>query len=99
MRICAQCCLLSAPGDGGAHKVAPPVAGGLALWPSWLPHRVRPHGGERPRVSLSFNIWIEHMSRPAAEPTLDPALVAEQRLRTEVAMGGKDILMRPCVFR
>ena len=35
-----------------------PEAGMLVLFPSWLRHSVRPHGGDRERVSVAINLWL-----------------------------------------
>jgi hypothetical protein len=38
-------------GSGVEHRLAP-RQGALHLWPSWLPHRVAPHTGSAPRISV-----------------------------------------------
>ncbi len=35
-----------------------PRDGMLVLFPSWLPHRVLPHYGEGPRISIAFNLAL-----------------------------------------
>ncbi len=35
-----------------------PVAGRIVLFPSWLRHSVRPHGGDRERVSIALNLVL-----------------------------------------
>ena len=35
-----------------------PRAGTIVLFPAWLMHRVRRHAFPRPRVSVSFNLWL-----------------------------------------
>lgn len=35
-----------------------PVAGRLVMFPSWLRHSVRPHGGDRERVSIALNLTL-----------------------------------------
>jgi uncharacterized protein (TIGR02466 family) len=35
-----------------------PEAGLLVLFPSWLRHSVRPHGGDRERVSIALNLGL-----------------------------------------
>ncbi len=34
----------------------PPVPGLMVLFPSYLPHNVPPHRGDRPRISIAFNV-------------------------------------------
>jgi len=36
--------------------VVPPEAGLMILFPSYLPHTVYPYEGERPRISVAFNV-------------------------------------------
>ena len=45
---------------GGAYQLG--AAGTLALWPADLKHWVPPHVGDRPRVSVAFNIDVEMVS-------------------------------------
>jgi hypothetical protein len=35
-----------------------PVAGRIVLFPSWLRHSVRPHKGDRDRVSIALNLML-----------------------------------------
>jgi len=35
-----------------------PVAGRIVLFPSWLRHSVRPHRGDRERVSIALNLVL-----------------------------------------
>jgi uncharacterized protein (TIGR02466 family) len=37
-----------------------PVENTMVLFPGWMPHGTRPHKGDTPRISLSFNIGIEY---------------------------------------
>jgi uncharacterized protein (TIGR02466 family) len=37
----------------------PPVPGLMILFPSYLPHAVPPHQGDRPRISIAFNLRKE----------------------------------------
>jgi uncharacterized protein (TIGR02466 family) len=37
----------------------PPTPGLMILFPSYLPHAVAPHTGERPRISVAFNLRKE----------------------------------------
>lgn len=43
-----------------AHRVTP-RSGGLLLFPAWLYHYVHPYRGERPRISVAFNITIQKL--------------------------------------
>ncbi|MDJ0909576.1 MAG: 2OG-Fe(II) oxygenase family protein [Woeseiaceae bacterium] len=45
-----------------------PEAGMLVLFPSWLRHSVRPHGGDRERVSVAINLSL-FPAMPEAPPT------------------------------
>lgn len=49
-----------------------PEAGLLVLFPSWLRHSVRPHGGSRERVSVALNLTLTgaqpHPAGPASAP-------------------------------
>ena len=75
--------VLRRPSFGDARKGASasaaesgvsPRPGRLLMWPGWLQHYVEPHGGEEPRISVSFN--IEQAVPPRrAEPTGVPAYV------------------------
>ena len=41
-----------------------PTPGRLVIFPSWLNHAVRPHNGERPRISIAMNV-LAIPARPA----------------------------------
>ena len=43
--------------DGACSFQIAPETGLLVVFPSWLMHWVSPYDGERPRVSISFNVW------------------------------------------
>lgn len=45
-----------------------PVAGRIVLFPSWLKHSVRPHGGDRERVSIALNLALVDVKAAPAEP-------------------------------
>ena len=52
-----------APASLSAGRYAPPLhiapaAGSFLLFPSWLMHRVLPHGLADARMSVSFNVWL-----------------------------------------
>jgi uncharacterized protein (TIGR02466 family) len=36
-----------------------PVEGKMLMFPSWLPHQVRPNQSDQDRISIAFNIWME----------------------------------------
>ena len=38
----------------------PPVENTLTLFPGWLVHATRPHEGDNPRISLSFNVSLQY---------------------------------------
>jgi uncharacterized protein (TIGR02466 family) len=42
---------------GFMSKMAP-TAGTLVMFPSWLLHSVKPHRGDRPRISIAFNFGL-----------------------------------------
>lgn len=42
----------------GANELIHPHAGMLLLFPSWLPHAVRPYLGEGLRISVAFNLSL-----------------------------------------
>ena len=44
----------NAPNSANDVKLIPKV-GMLAIFPNWLEHRVEPHQGEIPRVSIAMN--------------------------------------------
>jgi uncharacterized protein (TIGR02466 family) len=35
-----------------------PVAGRIVMFPSWLRHSVRPHKGDRDRISIALNLML-----------------------------------------
>jgi hypothetical protein len=37
----------------------PPQPGLMVLFPSYVPHNVPPHRGDRPRISIAFNLRKE----------------------------------------
>lgn len=37
----------------------PMTPGRLVLFPSWLQHYVQPYAGERERITVAFNCWVE----------------------------------------
>ncbi len=41
-----------------SQVVVRPVAGRVVLFPSWLRHSVRPHEGDRERVSIALNLML-----------------------------------------
>ena len=41
-----------------SQVVIRPVAGRIVLFPSWLRHSVRPHEGDRERVSIALNLML-----------------------------------------
>jgi uncharacterized protein (TIGR02466 family) len=41
-----------------SQVVIRPVAGRIVLFPSWLRHSVRPHEGDRDRVSIALNLML-----------------------------------------
>ena len=45
-----------------------PVAGRIVLFPSWLRHSVRPHGGDRERVSIALNLALVDVKAVPSEP-------------------------------
>jgi uncharacterized protein (TIGR02466 family) len=44
--------------SAGASELIHPRSGQLVLFPSWLPHAVRPYRGERERISVAFNFSL-----------------------------------------
>ncbi len=51
--------LRDAEGDPMYSQIAiRPVAGRIVLFPSWLRHSVRPHQGDRDRVSIALNLVL-----------------------------------------
>jgi uncharacterized protein (TIGR02466 family) len=44
--------------SAGASELIRPHAGQLVLFPSWLPHAVRPYRGDRERISVAFNFGL-----------------------------------------
>jgi uncharacterized protein (TIGR02466 family) len=45
-----------------------PVAGRIVLFPSWLRHSVRPHRGDRERVSIALNLALVDVKAVPGEP-------------------------------
>jgi len=66
----------------GAIQIAPSHTGTFVLFPSWLRHRVRGHTGQKPRISISFNLVVPNMLDVTNE------LTADQR-RKELLLGGQ----------
>jgi hypothetical protein len=50
---------LKLPWSHGAFDLTH-AAGQLALFPSWAMHEIFPYFGQRPRVVVAFNCWIEY---------------------------------------
>ena len=50
-----------------------PQAGLLVMFPSWLRHSVRPHGGDRERISVAINLSLINSAadRPSSAPRSD----------------------------
>lgn len=44
--------------SAGGEDFFTPRTGLMALFPSWLVHSVRPHGGPRSRISVAFNLSV-----------------------------------------
>ena len=44
---------------GNQHDI-PPVENTLTLFPGWMTHATRPHKGDNPRISLSFNVSLQY---------------------------------------
>jgi hypothetical protein len=40
------------------HQDIEPVPGQLVVFPSWLPHKAMPYGGDRDRIIISFNASV-----------------------------------------
>jgi len=43
-------------------------AGQLLLFPSYLVHEVAPYYGQRPRITVAFNVWVRHAGEGNDEP-------------------------------
>lgn len=58
------CCYIDVPDNRSAHltcftdpcTVIIPEAGKCVLFPSWLPHEVSVYAGERPRLTIAFDL-------------------------------------------
>ncbi len=54
--------LLTFAGPGGtslgASELITPAAGMMVIFPSWLPHAVRPYKGDAARISIAFNLSL-----------------------------------------
>jgi hypothetical protein len=42
----------------GATELLSPRAGVMLMFPSWLPHGVRPYHGDGDRISIAFNLAV-----------------------------------------
>lgn len=45
-------------------------AGTLALFPSYLKHEIFPYVGERPRIVVAFNSWVEQDREDHVKPRM-----------------------------
>ena len=45
-----------------------PVTGRIVMFPSWLRHSVRPHEGDRDRISIALNLMLTGAQPDAARP-------------------------------
>ncbi len=43
-------------------------AGQLLMFPSYLIHEVAPYYGQRPRITVAFNVWVRHADQENDEP-------------------------------
>ena len=54
------------PGLTPDYHAFRPVSGLMVVFPSYLGHEVQPYGGDRPRISVAFNIKREPFVQDAA---------------------------------